>query len=43
MALAAAAGQTPAALIEHVVSDLERFAAGHEPEDDVTLVAVGFD
>ena len=33
----------PAALIEHVAADLERFAGGHEPEDDVTLVAVGFD
>ena len=42
-ALADAARLPPAALIEHVVADLERFAGGHEPEDDVTLVAIGFD
>ena len=34
---------TPAALIENVVADLDRFAGGHEPEDDLTLVAVGVD
>jgi len=33
----------PTALIRHVVEDLERFADGHEPEDDLTLVAIGFD
>ena len=33
----------PVALIDHVVADLERFAGGHEPEDDLTLVAVGID
>jgi sigma-B regulation protein RsbU (phosphoserine phosphatase) len=38
------AARLPAAgLVEAVVADLERFAAGHEPEDDVTLVAIGFD
>jgi sigma-B regulation protein RsbU (phosphoserine phosphatase) len=42
-ALAGAAGQSPSALIERVVGDLDRFAGGHEPEDDVTLVAVGFE
>ena len=41
--LAEAARLPPAALIEHVAADLERFAGGHEPEDDVTLVALGFD
>ena len=33
----------PAALIESIVDDLDRFAGGHEPEDDLTLVAVGVD
>jgi serine phosphatase RsbU (regulator of sigma subunit) len=42
-AVAAMAHPAPAALIEHIVADLDRFAGGHEPEDDVTLVAVGFD
>jgi sigma-B regulation protein RsbU (phosphoserine phosphatase) len=42
-ALTDAARLPPAALIEHIVTDLERFAGGHEPEDDVTLVAIGFD
>ena len=39
--LSGIAGRPPTALIEHVVADLERFAAGHEPEDDVTLLAIG--
>jgi sigma-B regulation protein RsbU (phosphoserine phosphatase) len=43
VALAAAATSSPTALIQHVVDDLERFADGHEPDDDLTLVAVGFD
>ena len=43
LALSDAARRSPADLIEHVVADLERFAGGHEPEDDVTLVAVGVD
>jgi phosphoserine phosphatase RsbU/P len=42
-ALASAASLSPATLVDHVVADLERFAAGHEPEDDLTLVAIGFD
>ena len=33
----------PTGLIERVAEDLERFADGHEPEDDLTLVAIGFD
>ncbi len=42
-ALSDASRLPPAALIDRVVADLERFAGGHEPEDDVTLVAIGFD
>ena len=42
-ALAGAAGRSPSALVEYLVADLDRFAAGHEPEDDITLVAVGFE
>jgi phosphoserine phosphatase RsbU/P len=42
-AIADAARRPPVALIEHIVADLERFADGYEPEDDVTLVAVGVD
>ena len=41
--LAAAASRPAAAVVDEVVADLERFAGGHEPEDDVTLVAIGFD
>jgi sigma-B regulation protein RsbU (phosphoserine phosphatase) len=41
--VSAMAHPTPAALIGHIVADLDRFAGGHEPEDDLTLVAVGFD
>jgi sigma-B regulation protein RsbU (phosphoserine phosphatase) len=43
VALADASRRTPADLIHHVVDDLERFAGGHETEDDVTLVAIGLD
>jgi sigma-B regulation protein RsbU (phosphoserine phosphatase) len=42
-ALAEAALGPPSRLVEHVVADLDRFAGGHEPEDDATLVALGFD
>jgi phosphoserine phosphatase RsbU/P len=42
-AVAARARGTPADLIEHLVADLDAFAGGHEPEDDLTLVAVGVD
>jgi sigma-B regulation protein RsbU (phosphoserine phosphatase) len=42
-AISDAARLPPVALIDHVVADLERFAGGHEPEDDLTLVAVGMD
>jgi phosphoserine phosphatase RsbU/P len=38
------AARVPAGvLVEHVVADLDRFAGGHEPEDDLTLVAIGVD
>lgn len=43
MALSGAASFSPNALIRHVVGDLEHFADGHEPDDDLTLVAIGFD
>jgi phosphoserine phosphatase RsbU/P len=36
------AGIPAAALVDRVVSDVDAFADGHEPEDDQTLVAVGF-
>jgi sigma-B regulation protein RsbU (phosphoserine phosphatase) len=42
-ALSAAARLPATGLIERVVEDLERFADGHEPEDDLTLLAIGFD
>ena len=41
--LSEAVTMPPARMIEQVVDDLERFADGQEPEDDVTLVAIGFD
>jgi sigma-B regulation protein RsbU (phosphoserine phosphatase) len=31
----------PAALVRHVVDDIDAFAAGHEPEDDQTLLLLG--
>jgi len=42
-ALSEAARLPATGLIERVVEDLERFADGHEPEDDLTLLAIGFD
>jgi phosphoserine phosphatase RsbU/P len=35
-------GVTAAALVERVIADVSAFAAGHESEDDQTLVVVGF-
>jgi len=35
-------GVPAAELVERVVADVAAFAAGHEPEDDQTLVVVGF-
>ena len=35
-------GVPATALVERVIADVSAFAAGHEPEDDQTLVVVGF-
>jgi sigma-B regulation protein RsbU (phosphoserine phosphatase) len=42
-ALAASGALPPAAIIEHLVADLDAFAGGHEPDDDQTLLIVGVD
>jgi sigma-B regulation protein RsbU (phosphoserine phosphatase) len=37
-------GAAPAAdIVRDIVSEVDRFAGGHEPEDDQTLVVAGFD
>lgn len=36
------AGVPAAELVDRVVADVSAFAAGHEPEDDQTLVVIGF-
>jgi len=41
--LSGADSLSPPQLIDRVVDDLERFADGQEPEDDLTLVAIGFE
>jgi sigma-B regulation protein RsbU (phosphoserine phosphatase) len=41
--LAGLVGRDPAAIIDHVVADLDAFARGREPEDDQTLLVVGLD
>jgi sigma-B regulation protein RsbU (phosphoserine phosphatase) len=41
--LAGAASRPAATLVDEVVADLERFADGHEPEDDLTVLAIGFE
>jgi sigma-B regulation protein RsbU (phosphoserine phosphatase) len=33
----------PAEIVREIVAELERFAAGHEPDDDQTLLIAGFD
>lgn len=33
----------PAAIVQEIVAELDRFAAGHEAEDDQTLVVAGID
>jgi sigma-B regulation protein RsbU (phosphoserine phosphatase) len=33
----------PAAIVQAIVAELDRFAAGHEPDDDQTLVVAGID
>ena len=35
--------EPPAAIVRDLVAEVDRFAGGHEPEDDQTLVVVGFD
>jgi len=42
-ALATFGSLSPAAIVEHLVADLDAFAAGHEPDDDQTLLVVGVD
>lgn len=37
-AFARATGADPDSLVRHLVTDLEAFAEGHEPEDDQTLL-----
>ena len=33
----------PAAIVSNIVAEVDRFAAGHEPDDDQTLLVAGFD
>ena len=42
-ALAKLRGQTPQAIVDAIVSELEIFSAGQEPDDDQTLVVFGID
>jgi len=42
-ALARIGDVAPAAIVRQVVVELDRFADGHEPEDDQTLVVAGID
>jgi serine phosphatase RsbU (regulator of sigma subunit) len=35
--------KTPAAIVDGIVGDLQAFSNGMEPEDDQTLLVVGFD
>ena len=42
-ALATFGSLPPAAIVEHLVADLDAFAGGHEPDDDQTLLVVGVD
>jgi serine phosphatase RsbU (regulator of sigma subunit) len=41
-AIVAAAGEPPGALVAQVMGDVERFATGAPPEDDLTLLAVRY-
>ena len=41
-AIAAASAETPAALVAAVIGEVERFAAGAPPEDDITLLALRY-
>jgi len=40
-ALASAGAGEPASIVSHIVEAVERFAGGHEPSDDQTLVVAG--
>jgi sigma-B regulation protein RsbU (phosphoserine phosphatase) len=42
-ALAGLGSGAPSTIVEGVMAALDRFAAGHEPEDDQTLLVVGID
>ena len=42
LAIAAAAAETPASLVAAVIGEVERFAAGAPPEDDLTLLALRY-
>jgi serine phosphatase RsbU (regulator of sigma subunit) len=33
----------PAEIVRKIVAELDQFAAGHEPDDDQTLLVAGFD
>ena len=36
------AQQTPADIVDGIVGELDRFSGGQEPEDDQTLLVVGY-
>ena len=36
-------GKTPAAIVDAIISELDAFSDGVEPEDDQTLLVIGFD
>ena len=42
-ALARNSGHAPAEIVSDIVAELDRFSGGQEPEDDQTLLVVGFD
>lgn len=42
-ALARSCNKTPVAIVDAIVSELDSFSGGVEPEDDQTLLVVGFD
>jgi serine phosphatase RsbU (regulator of sigma subunit) len=42
LAIAARAAETPAALVAAVIGEVERFAAGVAPDDDMTLLALRY-
>ena len=43
VALTRMAGLAPGQIVREIVSELDRFAGGHEPEDDQTMLFVGID